>query len=158
MLICAGTVFLGSSEHSGSGSISSSLKAALVGGSITAYSVVDKLGVERADPVLYIFALFFISSVVLTPYVLLQYRGRLLHALKGSIRFSLVIGLGSMATYLIILFSFRLVRLSYIVAAREFAVVIGSVLGILLLKEPLNIRKAVGIAAITAGIVFIKMA
>ena len=158
ILICSGTIVLGLSDRSRSGSIGTSLKAVLVGASIAAYSVVDKLGIERADPVLYIFSLFFIAAVVLAPLVLLRNKGKVVKELKGSVRFAAIIGLGSMATYMIILFSFRLERMSYIVATREFAVVIGSILGITLLKEPLNIKKGVGIAAITAGLIFIKLA
>ena len=48
--------------------------------------------------------------------------------------------------------------MSYIVATREFAVVIGATLGIVLLKEPPTLRKILGIAAITAGLIFIKLA
>jgi uncharacterized membrane protein len=45
---------------------------------------------------------------------------------------------------------------SYIVALREVAVVIGAILGILVLKERLDLWKAIAIGAITAGIVCIK--
>jgi uncharacterized membrane protein len=41
---------------------------------------------------------------------------------------------------------------------REFAVVIGTLLGFLILKERLTLRKVLGIAAITLGLVLVKMA
>jgi uncharacterized membrane protein len=55
-----------------------------------------------------------------------------------------------------ILFAYQLAPVSYVIALREVAVVIGAVLGILVLKERLDLWKALGIGAITAGIVFIK--
>ncbi len=62
-----------------------------------------------------------------------------------------------MVTYLIILFAFQFGKVSYIVATREFAVVIGSALGITILGELLTLRKCLGILAITLGLVLIKL-
>ena len=78
--------------------------------------------------------------------------------MKSLRRYGLLIGLGSIGTYLIILFAFQLAKLSYIVAVREFAVVIGAVLGITLLKEQLTFKKILGISAITAGLILVKVA
>ena len=100
LAICLGTALLGYSEHASKGSIGTSLKAVLVGGIITAYSLVDKLGVGSAHPVVYIFALFFISAVCLTPLVLLKHKKQLHKVFHGSIRYSVIIGLGSMLTSL----------------------------------------------------------
>jgi uncharacterized membrane protein len=52
----------------------------------------------------------------------------------------------------------RLGPVSYIVAVREFAVVIGSILGFVVLKERLTVRKGIGIAAITLGLALVKVA
>jgi uncharacterized membrane protein len=56
------------------------------------------------------------------------------------------------------LFALRLGPASYIVAAREFAVVIGAGLGMIVLKEPLGTRKLLGITAIALGLVLVKIA
>jgi uncharacterized membrane protein len=69
-----------------------------------------------------------------------------------------LIGMGSICTYLLILFTFRLGQVSYIVAVREFAVVIGALLGFLVLKERFTLGKFLGIVAITIGLVLVKMA
>ena len=70
----------------------------------------------------------------------------------------LVIGLGSCCTYLLILLAYRLGSLSYIIALREFAVVVGAGLGIVFLNERLTAAKAAAIAAIVAGLICIKLA
>lgn len=47
---------------------------------------------------------------------------------------------------------------SYIVAMREFSVVIGSILGFIFLKESFTVRKAFGILSVAAGLVLVKIA
>jgi uncharacterized membrane protein len=114
--------------------------------------------VTLVSPTVYIFALFFLSALFLTPYVLLSVHGReLSDAWAGMKKYSVLIGVGSMGTYLIILFAFQVAKLSYVVAVREFAVVIGAVLGLAVLKERLSASKVLGIALITAGIVLIRI-
>ena len=68
----------------------------------------------------------------------------------------LLIGLGSQATYLLILYAYTMGPISYIIAARESAVVIGTVLGFLFLNERLTAFKTIGIIAIFGGLVLIK--
>ncbi len=56
------------------------------------------------------------------------------------------------------LFAFRHGPVSYIVAARESAVVIGALLGRFFLLEPLTPKKVMGIAAIVCGVILVKAA
>ncbi len=49
-------------------------------------------------------------------------------------------------------------QVSYIVAFREFAVVIGSLLGFAFLGEKMTLYKVLGILLVTAGLVCIKIA
>ena len=70
----------------------------------------------------------------------------------------LLIGPGSLLTYLMILFAFRMERVSYVVAVREFAVVIGAAVGIVVLRERFTLAKAVAITGITAGLICIGAA
>jgi uncharacterized membrane protein len=101
---------------------------------------------------------FFLAALFLTPYVIRRHRLALTDALKTHKKHVLLIGLGSIGTYLIILFAFRIEKLAYIVAVREFAVISGAVLGFTVLKENLTIKKIIGIIAITAGMILIKVA
>lgn len=158
-LVCTGTVLVGiSGFHLGRLRMSAGLMALSVGAVISIYSVVDKAGVGFIDPVNFIFTKFFLAAVFLTPYVFLHHRRSLEKAMKSLKRYGLLIGLGSIGTYLIILFAFQLAKLSYIVAIREFAVVIGAMLGVTILKEQLTFKKILGISAITAGLILIKVA
>jgi uncharacterized membrane protein len=106
----------------------------------------------------YIAGMFTLCTAFLAPYMLLRQRAACVSALRLLRPYIVIIGVGSICTYLIILFAFRLGPVSYIVAAREFAVVIGSLLGVVFLHERLTISKAVGIVAIVCGLVLVKVA
>lgn len=132
--------------------------ALAVGIVIPAYSIVDKIGVGLVHPVLYIWLMFLISVALTAPIVLRRHWGQLGDLGRRHLAHLLFVGLGSMGTYLVILFAFRLGPVSYIVAVREVAVVIGAGLGIVFLHERLTPTRAVAILAIAAGLVAIKLA
>jgi uncharacterized membrane protein len=73
-------------------------------------------------------------------------------------KYSLIIGLGSIGTYLIILFVFQMTQVSYVVAARESSVVFGAILGIMFLKEGCSTQKIFSIVCIIIGMLLIKIA
>ena len=68
-----------------------------------------------------------------------------------------IIGAGSMGTYLIILYAFSLGPVGYVVAVREFSVVVGAVLGFVFLKEKVTVRKIAAIALVVTGVVLIRL-
>jgi uncharacterized membrane protein len=102
--------------------------------------------------------MFFVTALIVSPYLLTQCRGEIAHAWRNYRRYSFIIGIGAMATYLIILFIFQFAYVSYVVAAREIAVAIGAVMGLVILKEGISVRKVIGIGAIVAGLMILKMA
>ncbi len=71
---------------------------------------------------------------------------------------SALIGVGAMGTYLLILFAFPLEQASYIVAVREFSIVVGALLGAVFLTERLTPPKILGIAAIAGGLILVRLA
>ncbi len=131
--------------------------ALLVGATIAVYSIVDKQGVSHIHPVHYVFALFFIPGVLLSPYVLLRHRPAVVRTWRGLKRYALWVGPGSMVTYLLVLFAMRVGKVSYILAVREFSVVIGAALGILFLGERFGWHKGVGVGAIVLGLLLVKL-
>lgn len=155
LLISLGTLLLGLTNiHQKRGIFFSLLVAVMIIG----YSIVDKLGVGIIHPLGYIFGLVLLTTIFLAPYMLINRRGELLSAMKNMKKYSLIIGLGSGGTYLIILFVFQMAQVSYVVAARELAVAIGALLGILFLKEQSTAQKIICITAIVIGMFLIKLA
>jgi drug/metabolite transporter (DMT)-like permease len=155
LFICLGTVSLGlNNTHQKRGIFFSLLVAAM----IIAYSIVDKLGVGIIHPLGYIFGLVFLTTIFLAPYMLINKQRELLSAIKNMKKYSLIIGLGSIGTYLIILFVFQITQVSYVVAAREISVAFGALLGIIFLKEQNSAQKMFCIICIVIGMFLIKIA
>lgn len=155
--IVAGILCLGHGRLRAGGTPEAFAYALGVGVAVAAYSIVDKLGVAQMHPVWYLCAIFLLSGLFLAPYVLRRQAGACVDALRGHKRYILAVGTGAPASYLIILFCFQAGNVGYIVAVREFAVVIGAALGIACLKEELTAKKGLGIAGIVLGLAAVRL-
>jgi len=156
LLVCIGIVLVGF-ENSLKQKYFKGLGFALfVGLMILNYSIIDRGAVGVIDSISYIFGVWFLSAAFLTPYLLIKDRAKLLWAWKKFKRSSLIIGIGSMGTYLMILFAYQLSDVSYVVATREIAVVIGAVFGFKFLNEKYTLKKIIGILTIVFGLMMIK--
>ena len=156
-LICVGILSMGASVlRNAKGARRGFVSALGVGATIVSYSLVDKVGVSIVHPVVYIFGMFLLSAVFATPVVAVRDRGRLWRKLAETWRPVALIGVGSTAAYLMILYAMTQGQVGYIVALREFAVVLGAVLGFVFLKERITPLKVGSVLMIVAGLVFIK--
>jgi uncharacterized membrane protein len=156
-LICLGIFSLSTATHRRAEDVKAIRLALGIGASIVAYSIVDKLGVSYVHPVLYIWSMFLIMAVGLTPVLIRRYRGKLWQTARQYRGYAAIIGIGSAGTYLMILFAFTRGPVNYIVAVREFAVVLGALAGIVFLKERLTLVKVLAIGVIVIGIIGIKL-
>jgi drug/metabolite transporter (DMT)-like permease len=122
----------------------------------TAYSLSDKAAVSGVNPVLYDFWLEIAITIVLTP-IVLHNRG------WGNIRdewrsawkrisFSGALMRGG---YLLVLVAMTLAPVGYLLALRQFSVVIGALLGVAVLGEGYGKPRILGSAAIFAGVYII---
>lgn len=136
---------------------SASVWALCTGGTIAGYSLVDKVGVGLVYPPAYIYLMFVISLLLLSPYVLIKQRPALRAEWQVNRVPILIDGFLVLFTYMMILFAFRLSKVSYVVAAREISIVFSALLGIFLLKEAHAPQKIAGSALIALGVVFIGM-
>jgi uncharacterized membrane protein len=136
---------------------SASLWALCTGGTIAGYSLVDKVGVGLVYPPVYIYLMFVISLLLLSPYVLVKERAALKLEWQVNRGPILIDGFLVLFTYLMILFAFRISKVSYVVAAREVSIVFSALLGILWLKEAHAQQKITGSVLIAFGVVFIGL-
>ncbi|QDT46906.1 multidrug efflux protein [Symmachiella dynata] len=158
LTICAGILLLGLSGKNVQANNRGIVMALCTGAAIAGYSLVDKRAVGQINPVVYGVGLWLISAVLFAPAALWKYPNEVRDALKNKKRYILLVGSGSVGTYLVILFAFQRANVSYVAAVREFAVVIGAALGFIVLKERFTAAKAWGIAAIVLGLVLVKAA
>ncbi|MFC1670670.1 SMR family transporter [Spirochaetota bacterium] len=160
LIICIGTVLLGFRQNHGNeeNHYKGIIYALTVGIAIMTYSIVDKVAVGIIHPLAYIYGLALLTPVFLTPYMVAKKRREIVEAWSNMKRYCFVIGIGSMGTYMIILFAFQMANVSYVVAVRETSVAIGAFMGVKFLGEHFSVRKVIGVLAIVAGMVLIKLA
>jgi uncharacterized membrane protein len=159
-IICTslGIILIGLHRGSQKGSNKGLIYAILVGLTMIFYSIIDKMAVAYVDPIVYILGLFFLSMFFLTPYMLITKKNELAEAWRKYKRYSMIIGIGSAAGYLIILFVFRLAQVSYVVAVREASVALGAILGMTYLGEGRSKGKILGVGLILTGLILIRIA
>ncbi len=133
------------------------LMAMIVGVMVGACSLIDKVGVINIDPVLYISLLYIISGILLTPYILWNYRWVIGATVRTYPGYIMTVGQGSIGTYLLVLFAFTMGSVSYIMPMREFAVVVSVLMGVTFLKEEITIPKFLGITVISVGLICLKL-
>jgi uncharacterized membrane protein len=156
--VTAGILFLGLRELVSQGTPHSCILALLVGVTIVGYSVVDKLGVGLLHPLVYITGLVTGAALFLTPYVLLRYKDECRAAWARHKGLSAWVGLGVVATYLLVLFAFQMGSVSYVVAVRELSIVVVAILSVTVLREPLTLPRCLSTTAILVGVVLVKLA
>jgi uncharacterized membrane protein len=131
--------------------------ALITGLTIAAYSLVDKIGVEHAHPLVYGYFIFVSMTIGLSPYVLANHRGDVIREFRSNPFLVFVGGLFVQGTYLIILAAMTIAPVSYIVPLREVSVLFGALLGMLFLKELMTPPRVIAALIITAGVISIAV-
>jgi drug/metabolite transporter (DMT)-like permease len=134
-----------------------SLWAICTGGTIAGYSLVDKIGVTLVYPPIYIYLMFVISLLLLSPYVFVKVRLDLKKEWNINKIPILIVGFLDLFTYLLVLFALQISKVSYVAAAREVSIVFSAFLGILLLREKNAPQKLAGAVLISLGVVLIGL-
>jgi drug/metabolite transporter (DMT)-like permease len=165
--VCVGILLIGLGHNGDSqgSKLHAVVLAVLTGASVACYSILDKIGVggmkeiglRGMHPIIYVSGQYLGTALFMIPYAWPRTKGKVLATWKAHPRHVAFIGSASLVTYLLILYVYPLGPASSIIAFREVAVVLGCLLGFLVLKERLTVRKVLGIAAIVAGLVLIKV-
>lgn len=127
-----------------------------VGGAIIIQSIFDKMAVAYIDPIVYLNFKDGLALLIMSPFVFRQ-RKTIKEVFVKNWRYSLIIGFGAVGSYILILIAFQYGSVGYISALREFAIVIGAILGIVFLKEKMSRGKIIGIIFIVIGLILIKI-
>ena len=126
------------------------LLALMTGLTISAYSLVDKWGVERVNPVVYGYGLIFAAVALQLPYVILRRRHDVRDQFR-SFRGSVVAGaILSMGTYLLVLIALTESNVGYVVPLRETSIIFALLIGIAVLRESPS-RSRLAAAVVIAG-------
>jgi drug/metabolite transporter (DMT)-like permease len=133
--------------------------AILTGLTIAAYALVDKRGVSRVQPFLYMYLLTLGCALGLAPYILgTQGRDKVMQVWRTGAWAIVAAGLLTFLAYGLVLTALSLSRVSYVAPAREVGIVIGVLLGVFVLKEPFGAGRLLGSGFIVLGLVLIALA
>ncbi len=158
LCIFSGTACIGF-QHSASADVNRVYRSAvLVGLVVAAYSIVDKLAVEHVSPLFYVCLLNIGSPLVLLPWLLLRLKAETKQVLVEHSGLAAAIGVVGLGTYALVLWAMQLSQASYVVALREISIPFAAMLGVVLLKEELTLRKMQGVVLIVLGAVLVKFA
>jgi len=136
---------------------SASLWALCTGGAIAGYSLVDKVGVTLVYPPVYIYLMFVITLLLLSPFVFARNRMYLKKEWEINKLNIIIVGFLDLFTYLLVLFALRISKVSYVAAAREVSIVFSAFLGIMLLQEKNASQKFAGAVLISLGVALIGL-
>lgn len=133
--------------------------ALLTGLTIASYSLVDKAGVQHANPLIYVYGLIGMQSLLLLPYVIATRRRAVADAWRTSRNAVLAGGVLHIGTYLIVLAAMRVSgsKIGYIVPLRETSIVFATLLGVLVLKERIGRVRIAGSGLIAVGVLAIAL-
>lgn len=131
--------------------------ALITGLAIAGYSLVDKAGVGRLHPLLYIGLMEVGASLLLLPAVLAR-PDLLRREWRTNWRTIVLVAVMSPSGYLLVLFAFQLSKTGYVVAAREISIVFSALIGGLVLREGARGRRLAGAAVVAAGVVCVALA
>lgn len=137
----------------------SMLMALCVGTCTGSYSIADSMSVKIFPMVPWYCISSILSSMILLVYILIYHYGQTVEALMNQKMNILMMAPPVIGAYMIILyvFTFPGVSVALVVSVREFSVVIGSVLGVVFLKEPFSVGKFAAIGLMMIGMVMVKM-
>jgi drug/metabolite transporter (DMT)-like permease len=129
--------------------------AVLTGCLTTAYSLVDAWNIRRGvPPLLYAYLTIPLAALLLTPVV-----GRRRTALAAQRRTGAwaIVTVAVLMTggYLLVLLALRLAPVSYVAPARELSIVIGTLLGLVVLREPAPAPRLTGSGLIVLGVLLL---
>jgi drug/metabolite transporter (DMT)-like permease len=128
----------------------------LTGLTIAGYSLVDKAGVARLNPLPYMLLLE--GGCALLGLPLLGVRGAAVRRELVGWRSIVLAAVMSSLAYTLVLFAFQLSKTAYVVASRELSIVLSAVIGSLWLREGRLGPRLTGAAIVLAGVACIALA
>jgi len=157
--IAAGILSLSLARPAGQNSAVATALALLVGGFIALYSIVDGLGARLSGSP---FAYFAWESLITAAIfcVIAKYRRPDVFQLawRGPRWTPLIGGTASYIAYAIVVWAFTLAPIALVAALRETSMVFALIIGVAILREPLNIGKLVATFLAICGAAIVKLA
>ena len=131
--------------------------ALLTGVTIGIYSVLDKAGVTRVNPLIYMWLWVLGSALLMAPYYLRK-PVRLTSLVRREYLWIIAAGILLFGAYTMVLTAMTWSIVTYVSAARETSILIATLYGVLLLKERAGRARILGALSLAAGVALIAVA
>jgi len=156
LIISAGIATLAYHPHSLARHIPDLLRAAGVGLCIAIYTLLDGVGARLSENVLGYTAMVTIFSGIPLMIAAVFMRGReMAEFLRREWKIGILGGGMMFMTYAIVLYAMTLTQLTQVAALRETSVIFAAVIGTLILKEPLGVKRIFAATVVAGGIVLV---
>jgi drug/metabolite transporter (DMT)-like permease len=133
--------------------------ALFAGVCISLYTAIDRVGITLVEPLLYTYLALWLTLALLTPgtWRAVGWAG-LTQELSRSRWNSVVAGFTTLAAYAIVLYAMQAgTPASYAGAVREISVVLGTAIGVFVLKETGTAMRLLGALLVAGGVIVIKL-
>jgi drug/metabolite transporter (DMT)-like permease len=125
---------------------------------ICTYSVVDGIGARASlNPASYVLWLFIGTAFALLPYALWRDGRQVIPAMGRFWRRGLAGGALQTISYGIVLWAMTLAPIAIVASLRETSVLFGSLIGIIVLKEPVRANRIAAAMLIVSGLILIRV-
>ena len=158
LIISAGIAALAYHPRTLSQHVPDLLRAASVGLCIAVYTLFDGVGGRLSGNVLgYTAVTSFLSGSPLIVVAAFMRRGQISDFLRREWKIGVLGGALMFATYAIVIYAMTLTQLTHVAALRETSVIFAAVIGTLILKEPLGVKRILAATVVAVGIILVTL-
>jgi len=156
LLITGGTIWIGLRNRQPGERHAVPWLPLLVALIISGYTIVDAYGTRVSSPFVYYSVCMTCTAIAMFPYIWWQTPNMRTAVLHEAPR-ALLIGVGSFASYLMVLSCYAIAPVSYVAAAREMSIIIAGVVGWAWLKESFGATRLIGAATVAIGVILLVL-
>lgn len=132
--------------------------AFVTGGFIAGYSLVDGVGARLAGTALGFYAMLsLLNAVMMAGFMAWRRPGLVNSVLRGPLRAPLLAGGASFTAFALVVWAFTQAPIALVAALRETSVIFALAIGVVVLKEPLNLLKVLATAVTTSGVLLTRL-
>ena len=158
LVISAGIAILAYHPRAMTRHIPDLLRAAGVGLCIAVYTLFDGVGARISGNVLgYTAMLTIFSGIPLIATALFLRGGETVEFLRREWKAGVIGGVMMFTAYAMVIYALTLSQMAHVAALRETSVIFAAVIGTLILKEPLGVKRVFAAAVVAGGIILLAL-
>ncbi len=158
LIISAGIAILAYHPRIAARHVPDLLKASGVGLCIAVYTLFDGVGARISGNVLgYTAMLTIFSGIPLMTTAFFMRGGETVDFLRREWKAGIIGGLMMFGAYAIVIYALTLSQMAHVAALRETSVIFAAVIGTLILKEPLGVKRIFAATVVAGGIILVAL-